>query len=468
MPRKILISFLGTNNYVPCNYYTEGDDTQKVSNVRYIQEAIIDLYCQDFDGPDDGFHFFLTDDAKVRNWEDNDQYNFNSKENDLKNKGLKSVLKDLNLFDRVKTHSIKEGYSTDDIWKIFEKVFDVIQEGDEIILDITHGFRSLPMLAMVLSNYAKTLKNADLKMVLYGAFEKLGPAFNVREMPKAERNAPILNLTALSDIQDWTSATKNFIKNGISTDLESVIDKSRNIAPNDSEFLDALSKLKKNLKLFTSNLKVNRGKEILDGNYYLAIQEAIGVLNQKKFTYPPLNKILTRINEKVSDFLKNKDVNWLHAVEWCIEKGLTQQAITQLQEGVVSQICKLLDLDPNDYLERGVAKSALYKHNGVISLAPEVETKYKDNKGHPDRIAYITKVGKGLQMPFVIEVANPYNNLTNVLRNDINHGGYIVKYSYDDGVKKITKNPKKASDIDNKLKRYYEQIKLAAQNHNII
>lgn len=456
MPRKILISFLGTNNYVPCNYYTEGDDTQKVSDVKYIQEAIIDLYCQDFNGPDDGFHFFLTDDAKARNWEDNGQYNYKTKKYDLKNTGLKSVMKDLNLSGRVETHSIKEGYSTTDIWTIFEEVFDVIQEGDEIILDITHGFRSLPMLAMVLSNYAKTLKNADLKMVLYGAFEKLGPAPVVLDMEESKRNAPILNLTALSDIQDWTAATKNFVENGISNDLGLVIEKAKRLAPNDENFKEELEDLKINLNLFTSNLKLNRGKEILEGDYYTNIQASISLLRFKTSEYPPLSKILDQIDQKVGEFVGNASTNWIKAVDWCMEKGLIQQAITQLQEGIVTQVCKMLSLKPSRYIERNVAKGVFYNPNkkGKVELLPDVIKKLKENQSQDLELFYIKKIKDGLENDFIKDIKSDFKKLTDVLRNDINHGGY--------------NKCRNAKDIEKSIKKLYKSIREKAQNHNII
>jgi CRISPR-associated Csx2 family protein len=456
MPRKILISFLGTNDYVPCNYYTEGDDTQKVSNVRYIQKAIIDLYCQDFNGPDDGFHFFLTDDAKARNWEDNGQYNRNTGEYDKTNDGLKSVIHKLNLSERAQTHSIKEGYSTNDIWKIFEQVFDVIQEGDEIILDITHGFRSLPMLAMVLSNYAKTLKNADLKMVLYGAFEKLGPAPIVRQIPEAERNAPILNLTALSDIQDWTSATKNFVENGISTDLGFVIEKAKRLAPKDQIFINELKDLKNNLNLFTSNLKLNRGKEILEGDYYADIQASISMLRSKTSSHPPLSKILDQIDQKVGEFIGNSSTNWIKAVDWCMEKGLIQQAITQLQEGIVTQVCKILSLKPSRYIERNVAKGVFYNPNkkGKVELLPDDIKKLKENQSQDLELFYVNKIKEGLENDFIKDIRSDFKDLTDLLRNDINHGGY--------------NKSKNVKEIEKNINKFYKSIREKAQNHNII
>ena len=48
MGRKVFMSFLGTNDYLDCNYYDESNPKLKVNNVRFIQEALIKLYCKDF------------------------------------------------------------------------------------------------------------------------------------------------------------------------------------------------------------------------------------------------------------------------------------------------------------------------------------------------------------------------------------------------------------------------------------
>ncbi len=42
---KKLLSFLGTNEYLQCNYCYEG---KIVENVHYIQEAIVTLFCTDW------------------------------------------------------------------------------------------------------------------------------------------------------------------------------------------------------------------------------------------------------------------------------------------------------------------------------------------------------------------------------------------------------------------------------------
>jgi len=42
--------------------------------------------------------------------------------------------------------------------EIFRTIFDEIDENDEIIFDVTHSFRYLPMLVFIVINYARVVK----------------------------------------------------------------------------------------------------------------------------------------------------------------------------------------------------------------------------------------------------------------------------------------------------------------------
>lgn len=52
---------------------------------------------------------------------------------------------------------IPEGRNEQEMWEIFQKVYGQMHEGDELYIDLTHAFRYLPMLVLVLSNYAKLI-----------------------------------------------------------------------------------------------------------------------------------------------------------------------------------------------------------------------------------------------------------------------------------------------------------------------
>ena len=129
MVRKLFLSFLGTNNYVNCNYVDETDIQKKVENVKYVQEAILRLYCKDFNENDIAY-IFVTKDAKNQNWEDNGQFNKTTKQYDLPNIGLKGQLQNLVEFKgSYEAISIPEGFSSNEI-SSFNFSKSAIQDGN--------------------------------------------------------------------------------------------------------------------------------------------------------------------------------------------------------------------------------------------------------------------------------------------------------------------------------------------------
>ncbi|WP_207679589.1 TM1812 family CRISPR-associated protein [Desulfonema magnum] len=63
---KAYLSFLGTNDYIPC-IYTDGN--REVSDIRFVQEATLELCCREW-GDEDRILIFTTDEAYKANWLD--------------------------------------------------------------------------------------------------------------------------------------------------------------------------------------------------------------------------------------------------------------------------------------------------------------------------------------------------------------------------------------------------------------
>ena len=77
-----------------------------------------------------------------------------------------------------------------------------VNQGDQVSLDVTHGFRHLPILAMLSSLHLREVKNAEIVGIWYGAYD-----------PDTQ-DAPIYNLGGLLRIADWLVALHNFDKDG--------------------------------------------------------------------------------------------------------------------------------------------------------------------------------------------------------------------------------------------------------------
>ena len=69
--------------------------------------------------------------------------------------------------------------------------------GENIILDVTHGFRHLPMLALVAARYLARVRGVQVQEVYYGAHEMTD---------KATEQTPVLRLSAMLHMLDWVDA----------------------------------------------------------------------------------------------------------------------------------------------------------------------------------------------------------------------------------------------------------------------
>ena len=202
MSRKVFISFLGFSNYGACHYVREGF---KSSEVRYIQEATLRyLMDQSQWTAQDAAYILLTEGAENRNWVDNGQLDREGKV--IEQTGLKIQMERMNLpFVVHPIRNLPDGNNEKEIWQIFERIFEVIEEGDELYFDLTHGFRYLPMLILVLGNYSKFLKKISVGGITYGNYESRNRETN---------EAPIIDLLPLSELQDWTSSAVAYLTSG--------------------------------------------------------------------------------------------------------------------------------------------------------------------------------------------------------------------------------------------------------------
>ncbi len=77
-----------------------------------------------------------------------------------------------------------------------------VEPGARVSLDVTHGFRHLPMLAMLSAMHLRVVRNAQIQGIYYGAYEPDTGA------------APVIDLSGLLRIADWISALNTYDKDG--------------------------------------------------------------------------------------------------------------------------------------------------------------------------------------------------------------------------------------------------------------
>ena len=77
-----------------------------------------------------------------------------------------------------------------------------VNPDDRVSLDVTHGFRHLPMLAMLSALHLREVKNAEIAGIWYGLYDH------------DTKEAPVYNLGGLLRIADWLGALHTFDKDG--------------------------------------------------------------------------------------------------------------------------------------------------------------------------------------------------------------------------------------------------------------
>lgn len=401
---KKFLSILGTSKYSQCEYYIENE---KANTTSYVQEALIELLCKNWSEKDTAI-IFLTDSARRLNWENTEDETRRLKDNLLKKKF------NLQILDR----DIKDGKNIDEIWDIFDVIMDNIDDGDEVIFDITHSFRSIPMLALVILNYAKVIKNIKIKGIYYGAYDPSDYNNGIKEFP-------IIDLTSLDEILEWSQAINSFTRYGNSEHIKSL---SKNILldklKSKDESAKEIDRLVKSLNDFTSSIDTSRGRFINNKKQsdnrnsiqraYLNVQENINeVIENQNQSIKPLVPLFSKVQERIVDFKGESNLaTGIAVINWSIENNMIQQGYTALEETINTFVCLKYGLDETNKDDRDdiVSKALTLKSRNT----PENEwiVKEKDKQKIKDLIETLDD--------------NIYKLSDKVkkYRNDINHFGF--------------------------------------------
>lgn len=140
-----LLTFLGTNTYQETAY--------RFRDRVYVAKFFMSVLAQELQP--DSICVFMTDGAKAQNE--------GALFDELKQCGIDVA--------KVQAVHIPDGQTEEDLWRVFSIIADQVDENESIVLDITHGFRTLPLVGTISLQYLKFVKQVHIAGVYYGAFE---------------------------------------------------------------------------------------------------------------------------------------------------------------------------------------------------------------------------------------------------------------------------------------------------------
>ncbi|WP_416175484.1 TIGR02221 family CRISPR-associated protein [Clostridium sp.] len=417
MARKFL-SFLGVGQSNKGYNMAKYDVAGNIIETNFIQEALLKGICSDWTS-DDSAVIFLTKKARKKSWE--------NVENE--NGRLKDKLKELNI--TIKEVDIPDGENEDEIYQIFEKINESLNENDEVIFDITHAFRSIPMLALTALNYSKVLKNIKISGIYYGTYDFQNP----------DKVMQVINLTVYSEILSWSQAVNSFLNYGNSKQIKELVHEInlRYIKNGIKDYIE-VKRFTDRLNDFTNAIYNCRGKiddkiKKEKASHRMSIECAYGdmrqkldlILKDKSKCIKPLIPLLSKIEDRTSNFSSTDNLRTgLAVVKWSIDNGLTQQAYTALEETVITYVCRKFNIDETDAeMRRGLVNKAIgYRRNMLQKNGNINQEEYKIDEKDKEKFEEIVK---GIDDEFAQMMTNIAKR-----RNNINHFGFSDdKFKYD-------------------------------------
>ncbi len=319
MSRHVYVSFLGTGMYTPVVYSWNGKASQRTP---YGQEAELEL----MGSLPDRVYIFGTKESHKMHWEGGD-----------KDGGARS------LRERIEAMGLSPEFvliptdqSGDNQWQTFQKMLELVGPGDALTLDMTHGFRAVPVVFSSALHFLRLTRNIELRHVLYCLYE--------RDVHTKDPDAHhlIQDYASFYAIQDWTEGVSRLVEDADATHLARLSGDQSSLPIagfSDQEITAALSRLTDAVR----NVEVH--------NVEPCAREALGLVNaaQQRAAaqgHTAARILLELIEEKFSSILTAEPLTGLYDANYfkvqlllaslLLEHNLVMQAFTVMQEMIGS------------------------------------------------------------------------------------------------------------------------------------
>lgn len=355
MGRRVLFAFLGRGPYTPVRYTLGDQQTEKPET--FVQAALVEL----LDDPERPLEVRIGVTREARTIQrDGSASQWESLRERLV--GLGDRLQPVEV-DLQQDHQPDDGPSHDvaKLWALFDHIGRVFQAGDEVYFDITHGFRSLPVIALLALTFFSKVRGFTVAGIYYGAFESLlnralreddGRSFGsgeeldlwcrggdrVEAHFEAPRTpAPIFELTRMFALAGWTEGVSEWRRTGRADGI--VASAKPPVAPDG---------------------KATRGQEDFQTKFQ-ALSDALTSVRHNRIA-PEANHVIAGLDEMVTHAARMPELAPLRALADVIREDVSPLAVSFGTEGDwgKSQVVT------NEYLEHQVAVARWLSDRGRV------------------------------------------------------------------------------------------------------
>lgn len=422
MGRTIFLSFLGKGRYETANYTLDG---MRATATRFVQRAMVELLSADAGAqPIDEIHVFTTPEAKEHSWE-----GYGGDASSGLRHELEAWARGATYPAAVAAVDIPHPSNVDSAWDTFSILYDVLKkavdESDDdsinVIFDITHSFRHLPMLTLLVLHFSKVVLDINVHGIFYGEYRE-------------GEESPIVDLGSFSVLQDWITRTEMFLHGGNARPLAELTQEQHIAAKQRRDsgvgHYRRVEEIVAGWSDLLSDIQVSRAKKI-QPLARQSVERIDSFMEQKDEeeqvprSLRPVTVLLNRVRAELSPMAVNDELSsGVAAVEWCMRQGLVQQAYTLARELIVTLLCIRFDLsftnrDSREKAERHINTVAgKYRKNHGAHTAKPGGHREDAAKGAPlsgDILDFLAEKEELLKLWDTIAA----------MRNDVNHAGWL-------------------------------------------
>lgn len=302
--------------------------------------------------------------------------------------------------------AIPEGKTEAETWQIFDVLVDSIEANTRLLFDITHAFRSIPVLVLLGAALLRKAKNVNIQGLYYGLYLK------------DQQETPIIDLTPALRLLDWLTATDKFISTGSALELGQLLDtvqrdfyRQPKLGKRDPKPI-RLQNFGQAIRNISRSLELVRPVSLLEDDLLRLQRHSTQELAEEVGQFAkPFGLLLQSIQDSYSQLALPADratdakaqvQKQFQLLRWYVEKRFTTQAILLAREWVISALCLCEGL-PN-YRQREARQEIEHQLGSLIPREDQPQAP-------PDIAAHV---------PDVQKLANLWSRLSQY-RNDVAH-----------------------------------------------
>lgn len=215
---------------------------------------------------------------------------------------------------------IPDGATDDENWDLFQTISDTVPANERVIFDVTHGFRSMPLVGVLTLAYLRAVRAVKVQHVLYGAFQ-----FG---RPDAELT-PAFDLTPFVKLLDWAEAAGRFGDTGDARKLTQLM----------QDVHSPLNLAARHMKLLSEALSYNRHVDI--GGAATDVLSALQEVQQQQLQphQRPFRLIVEQVEQTVAPLAVARSAGGLEVLQalyrrvmWYAERDHYVQAVSLARE----------------------------------------------------------------------------------------------------------------------------------------